>query len=218
MSYFPSKIVDIEVTDKPRVQCAGDTFDSGGIFYNRLSIVFIISDGDGCKTSCRINEIQMQSGQNNKLTCYDDKDSKMEEGNRVPVGGYCIVSCDDKPGKVSMSRVESKAIVSFHMKVAYPKDGRTVCRPNSDWSDKVSCTSTCSADMLGKGLLDINAKSETKEVDLDFKCQAFDGNMLSNKDFIISGKYNSNAKNSNMISLASFRQKNMMKYSFILRL
>jgi len=154
---FEVQIVDIEVTDVPHAECAGDTSKLGS---------------GGCQTTCRIKDITIMSQQEgNNLTCYTKEDKKLEAISRVPAGGYCVVSCEDKPGKVP-----------------YPENGKTTCKSDSEWTHTVRCSSKCSSvEVLKKGLLETNGKEVSKPVDVVAKCTDFDGVVVTNFSYVVEG-------------------------------
>jgi len=152
---FDVQIVDIELTDLPPIECAGDT----------------LATGDGCKTSCEIQEIYTNSGQTNELNCFDGSDEKLEAKQaRVPAGGYCVVSCDNKEGKVPS-----------------PQGGRTTCKPNSEWSNPLKCSAKCPPDLLKKGQLIIENKKENNDFFYSVECRDESNGIIQDLDYIVAG-------------------------------
>ena len=64
--------------------------------------------GEGCKTSCKVSELPMDTY---KIKCFDRKDNELTGVSRVVAGGYCKISCD-KPGKVKLLKGLESIIVS----------------------------------------------------------------------------------------------------------
>ena len=65
-----------------------------------MEIFLCVAESAGCQTFCRVDAIGQISQQTKMITCYNKEGEKLEGVTRIPAGGYCEVSCTDKPGKV----------------------------------------------------------------------------------------------------------------------
>ena len=60
--------------------------------------LLFLGSGRSCGASCELGKLPIS---NLDITCYDRSNSIVGNVPKVEAGGYCILSCDDKPGTVT---------------------------------------------------------------------------------------------------------------------
>ena len=58
----------------------------------------MLGKGKGCRASCKIEYLNVNE---NNITCFNKESVKIENATRIEAGGFCMISCDEKSGKVS---------------------------------------------------------------------------------------------------------------------